>query len=102
MPVPERHILVCTGEHCRRRGGKKLCKAFRGALEEAGQKRTVGVLAVDCLDQCGHGPLAVVYPDRVWYAGLREEDAQEIVDRHITAGKPVTACLHRRVHGPFK
>jgi (2Fe-2S) ferredoxin len=98
MPVPERHVLVCTGSDCRKRGGKKTCKAFKAALEQAGLKRAVRVVAVDCLDQCGHGPMALVYPDGVWYAKLQAEEVKEVVERHLAAGKPVSAKLYRRAH----
>ena len=102
MPIPDRHVFVCTGDDCRKRGGKKLCKALKEGLGEAGLKRQVKVMEVDCFDQCAHGPIALVYPDRVWYAGLREDDAPEVVDQHLVAGKPLTARLYRRAHGPLK
>ena len=100
MPIPEKHLFVCTGDDCRKRGGKKVCKAFKEVLDDRGMKRLVKVMEVDCFDQCAHGPMAIVYPDGVWYSDLKADDAEEIVDRHLTAGKPVSSKLYRRVHGP--
>lgn len=40
-----------------------------------------------CLDQCGHGPMVVVYPEGVWYAHLDLEDADRIFDEHFVQGK---------------
>jgi NADP-reducing hydrogenase subunit HndC len=102
MPIPERHIFVCTGDDCRKHGGKKLCKAFKEVLDERGLKRRIKVMEVDCLDQCANAPMALIYPDATWYAKLHEADVEEVVDRHLTAGKPVTEKLYRRVHGPSK
>jgi len=102
MAIPKRHLLICSGDHCRKHGGKKLCRAFRDALGEAGLKRDVRPLEVDCLGQCGQGPMVLVYPDAVWYAGVQAEDAGQITDQHLAAGKPVTAKLHRKAHGPHK
>ena len=102
MAVPERHLLVCTADNCCKRGGKKLCKAFKECLDDRGLKRKFKVLEVDCLGQCGNGPMAVVYPDAVWYAGLEPREAEEVVDRHLIAGKPVTNRLYRKAHGPHK
>jgi (2Fe-2S) ferredoxin len=99
MPLPERHVLVCTGSHCRKRGSKKLCKVFKEALDHHGLKRRVKVLPVDCFDQCSHGPMAVIYPDATWYAGLEPDDAKTVVEQHLLGGTPVTEKLYRRAHG---
>jgi (2Fe-2S) ferredoxin len=102
MALPQRHLLICTGEHCRKKGGKKLCKAFKSALDDAGLKRGVRPVEVECMGQCGHGPMVLVYPDATWYAGVEADDVVQITDQHLAAGKPVTARLYRRAHGPFK
>ena len=99
MPIPEKHVFVCTGDDCRKRGGKRLCKAFKEALDEHHLKRRIKVLEVDCFDQCAHGPIALVYPDATWYAGLSCRDAQLIVEQHLDGGRPVAAKLYRRAHG---
>ncbi|HEU4753224.1 MAG TPA: (2Fe-2S) ferredoxin domain-containing protein [Armatimonadota bacterium] len=100
MAIPERHVLVCVGKHCRKRGGKKVCKAFREQLDACGLKRRVRVVPVDCLDQCAHGPMALVYPDAVWYAGLEPEDAAAITREHLCGGSRVARKLYKRAHRP--
>lgn len=102
MPIPERHILVCTGSDCRKRGGRKVYKAFKEVLDDRGLKRRIKVLEVDCFDQCAHGPMAVVYPDAVWYAELKPNDPEQIVDQHLAGGTPVAEKLYRRAHNPKK
>jgi (2Fe-2S) ferredoxin len=99
MPLPERHLLICTGDDCRKHGGKKLCKAFKEAIDDRGLKRRIKVMEVDCFDQCAHGPIALLYPDAIWYAGLSTRDAETIVDQHLAGGTPVAAKLYRRAHG---
>lgn len=98
MPLPEGHLIVCTGSHCRKRGGKKLCKRLRKSLEDHGLKRRFQVVETDCLKQCSHGPMALIYPDRVWYAGLEPRDAPRVVEEHLMEGKPVAERLYRRAH----
>jgi (2Fe-2S) ferredoxin len=99
MPIPEKHVFVCTGDDCRKHGGKKLCKAFKEALDDHGLKRRVKVMEVDCFDQCAHAPIVLVYPDATWYAGLSSHDVKEIVEQHLVGGHPVVARLYRRAHG---
>ena len=103
MSVPQRHLFVCMGSDCKKRGAKKVCKAFKESLNEADlKKKQVDLIEVECLGQCGHGPMVLCYPDGVWYSKVDEEDAQPIADQHLVAGKPLTARLYRRAHGPHK
>ena len=51
-----------------------------------------------CFSQCGNGPMAVVYPDDVWYAAVSPADAPELVGEHLVAGRPV----ERLRYGPAR
>jgi (2Fe-2S) ferredoxin len=73
----------------------------------AGLGATLRINKSGCLDQCEHGPTVVVYPEAVWYGGVKPEDAAEIVTEHLVGGRPVErlripegclntkSCLHR-------
>lgn len=45
--------------------------------------------AAGCLDACAFGTSVVVYPEGVWYGGVKAEDVLEIVESHLLGGKPV-------------
>lgn len=47
-----------------------------------------------CLGPCENGPMIVVYPEGVWYAGVSPEDVPEIVESHMLQGKPVQRLLY--------
>lgn len=49
----------------------------------------VRVNKAGCLDRCELGPVAVVYPEGVWYTFVDEQDIEEIVESHLRDGKPV-------------
>ena len=53
-----------------------------------------------CLDACAYGPTVVVYPEGVWYGGVRPEDVPEIVERHLMGGEPVVRLLIPGMNGP--
>lgn len=44
---------------------------------------------VDCLRICEQGPIAVVYPDGVWYHHVDEAAIDRIVDEHLVGGRMV-------------
>lgn len=83
------HVLVCHHKTCLRQGGKASLKALKRSLKEQDLRGEVMVTKVDCLDQCGRGPVMVVYPEGVWYGGVDEDDAREIVTEHLEKGRAV-------------
>ena len=68
-------------------------KALKTKLAEHGLKAKVRANKAGCLDQCEHGPNMVVYPEAVWYGGVRTEDLDEIVESHIIGGEPVRRLM---------
>ena len=87
----DRHVFVCTsGETCPEQGDTdKYVKVLRAGVQKAGKQSEIRVNKAGCFSQCGHGPMIVVYPENVWYAGVQESDLDEIVTSHIVGGRPV-------------
>jgi (2Fe-2S) ferredoxin len=46
-----------------------------------------------CFGICDKGPIAVVYPEGVWYGNLTEEDVETIVEQHVEGGIPVKELI---------
>ena len=93
----EKHVFVCTsGDWCIKNDGDGLGvhAALKRQIADA-EVKGVRVNHAGCLDQCGYGPMAVVYPENVWYAGLNVADVPEIVRDHIVGGKPVDRLIYR-------
>ena len=53
----------------------------------------VRVNKAGCLDRCAAGPVAVVYPEAVWYSFVDLQDIDEIVDSHLKHGRVVERLL---------
>jgi len=85
------HVFVCTsGETCPTQGDvEQFVKHLRAEALKAGLKDDVRINKAGCFSQCGHGPMLVVYPDDVWYTGVKASDLQEIFESHIVRGEPV-------------
>lgn len=84
------HVFVCTsGKTCPKEGAERVHATLKRGVKDAGLKGVVRVNHAGCMNQCGHGPMVVVYPDDVWYAGVDEEGAERIVREHLAEGRVV-------------
>ncbi len=98
MPKPKYHILVCTTERpagnprgsCGEKGSKEeLLPAFYGGMEKHMLFGQILITESSCLGPCPIGATVVVYPEGVWYKGVKTADVAEIMESHIVNGKPV-------------
>lgn len=87
----DRHVFVCTsGDTCPDQGDvEKFVKILRERARAVGKPADVRINKAGCFSQCGRGPMIVVYPENVWYAGVAESDLEEIFTSHIVGGRPV-------------
>lgn len=84
-----KHVLVCTGPNgCLDHGSFEVRKRFTSAMDET-QQHDVKVTSVRSMGYCDRGPIAVVYPDNVWYEGLSPDDVPQIAEKHLQDGEPV-------------
>ena len=83
------HVLVCRHKTCLKQGGKRSARALKRALKERGLRDEVMITKVKCLDQCGRGPVMVVYPEGAWYGDADEDCARQIVTEHLEKGRTV-------------
>ena len=97
----ERHIFFCLNQRsngeacCADQGAQQAfdrCKAQVKAAGLAGPGK-VRVNKAGCLDRCAGGPVAVVYPEAVWYSYVDASDIDEIVESHLKNGQVVERLL---------
>lgn len=91
------HIFICTS--CRVNGQQKgfcyskdsvdILQKFMEVIEELDLSGEVMITNTGCFGICDKGPIAVIYPEGVWYGNLTEDDVEEIVEQHIMKGIPV-------------
>src|SRR5437870_7796334 len=98
-----RHFFVCQTQRppmgkpsCGPRGsGEILMLLQEGLATHPDLWATVTVTSSGCLGPCFDGPTIVVYPEAIWYAGVRPDDVAEIVASHMVGGRPVERLVYR-------
>jgi (2Fe-2S) ferredoxin len=74
------HILVCVHKDCLKQGSKGVLKELKRSLKQHDLRDDVLISKVDCLDQCGDGPVVAVYTNGLWCGGVDEKDAHAIIE----------------------
>ena len=95
-----RHIFVCTGTKCAPDTSPSLYEWLKKRLKELklgeGAARTQRSQC-QCLGVCAGGPLAVVYPEGVWYHSLDEAKLERVIQEHLVGGTPVSEYILYRI-----
>lgn len=79
--------LVCQNVDCKNRGSEEILKELDRRVGEKGLS-DVEVRPYMCFGACQEGPNVVLYPEKSWYAGVKGQDLDDIVD-HLAGGPEV-------------
>ena len=94
----EKHILVCHGTGCTSSKSPEILENFRKILKEK-NINNVRVIKTGCFGLCAKGPIVIIRPEDTFYAMVKPEDCEEIIQSHIIEGKKVNRLLCKDIDG---
>ena len=93
----KKHIFICINERpegaqrqcCGKETGMAIAQRFKVLIKEYKLRMSVRAQRASCFDICEDGPIAVVYPEGIFYKGISVNDVDEIFEQHILNNRPV-------------
>ena len=94
----EKHILVCQGTGCTSSKSPQILEEFKKILKEK-QIENVRVIKTGCFGLCAKGPIVIIRPEDTFYAMVKPEDCEEIIQTHVVEGNKVERLLAKDMDG---
>lgn len=101
MSYYEKHIFFCINEKdegrkcCAQADAKAMCQFTKKQLKTLGLAGPgkIRVSFSGCLGRCAEGPVAVIYPEQIWYTYRSQADVENIITQDLLANKRVPHLL---------
>lgn len=99
-PIFDIHIFVCNNQRtgherlsCGDAHGLELVAEFKKQINDLRIGLKIRANKSGCLGICDFGPTVAIYPEGIFYVGVKKEDVKEIIDSHIINKIPVERLL---------
>ncbi len=91
MSLYKKHVFVCENERdekdtkgsCSQKGSREFRAKLKEEIKQRGLKSKIRINKAGCLGTCNQGISVAIYPERIWYGKVQEDDIAEIVDKTL-------------------
>ena len=88
MNKPKHHIFICSSSRingqqkgfCHSKDSISIISSFMEEIQDRDLESEVMVTNTGCLGICEQGPIAIIYPQGIWYKSVNIDDVPEIMD----------------------
>ena len=87
-------ILICQGTGCESSKSDKITQALIEEVKRSGLAETVQIKTTGCHGFCQQGPIVIIEPEGIFYAGVKIEDAPEVVKSYFVDGKALERLFY--------
>lgn len=94
------HIFICTNQRtgsdkisCGEAHGLELVAEFKKQINDLNINLKIRAQRAGCLGICDFGPTVAIYPEGIFYVGVKTDDVKEIIESHIINKIPVERLL---------
>ena len=95
--MASKYVLVCQNVDCMQRGAGEL---FQNLKDRLAGSEDIEVKSYICFGGCQSGPNIVLYPQKVWYCGVKQSDVTDIAAN--AEGGPVVERLTQGIDPTLK
>ncbi|MDD4169368.1 MAG: NADH-ubiquinone oxidoreductase-F iron-sulfur binding region domain-containing protein [Desulfotomaculaceae bacterium] len=100
-----KRVIICAGTGCVANGALGVYKEFLKEIKKSGQQVVVSLEAEaegylvsqsGCQRFCQKGPLVTIFPERIVYCLVKNEDVAEIVEKSLVSNDVVNRLLYKK------
>ncbi|PWW32090.1 (2Fe-2S) ferredoxin [Cytobacillus oceanisediminis] len=79
----KRHVLICNGSSCMRKGGEEVTQAIRDEINRLNIDADIHTTRTRCNGRCKDACVVIVYPEGNWFKEITPQLGRKLVQNHM-------------------